>query len=300
MTPTSKTCFFVAPIGEEGSETRRRSDQVLKDVVEPPAKECGYTVTRADPIAKPGVITSQVTDLVLGSDLVIANLTGRNPNVFYELVLRHAIRKPYILVVEQGEPLSFDVAGVRTIALDHKDLDSIERCKGEIARQIHELEKVPADIESPVSAAIEIQKMRTRGQPVETHLAGKRDALAELARRLDSLEERLADAWLGPPSPAPRSAWAWWGRAGFPFAPPLTSEQVEKFKDYMARSGGAAAEGAWAPVSEEGAKPGEHAPQAARPSRGEKKGFTFTRRAASKPRAESPGGSEEGKSGGTK
>ena len=40
--PVEKTCFFIAPIGDEGSEIRKRCDQILKYVVEPPANECGY------------------------------------------------------------------------------------------------------------------------------------------------------------------------------------------------------------------------------------------------------------------
>jgi hypothetical protein len=43
-----KTCFLIAPIGAEGSEIRKRSDQVLKHILNPAAGECGYTVIRAD------------------------------------------------------------------------------------------------------------------------------------------------------------------------------------------------------------------------------------------------------------
>ena len=53
-----KICFVIAPIGEEESETRKRSDQILKHVIEPSISECGYKAIRADKIEKPGVITS--------------------------------------------------------------------------------------------------------------------------------------------------------------------------------------------------------------------------------------------------
>jgi phage gp29-like protein len=77
-----KLCFVIAPIGEEGSDVRRRSDQVLKHVIAPAAKECGYETIRADKISEPGMITSQVIQHLLEDALVIADLTGRNPNVF--------------------------------------------------------------------------------------------------------------------------------------------------------------------------------------------------------------------------
>jgi len=54
------TCFVIAPIGEESSEIRRRSDQILTHIIEPVAKECGYEeVIRADRISAPGMITGQ-------------------------------------------------------------------------------------------------------------------------------------------------------------------------------------------------------------------------------------------------
>ena len=55
-----KICFIIAPIGEDESEPRKRSDQILKYVIEPPVSACGYKAVRADKIDKPGIITSQV------------------------------------------------------------------------------------------------------------------------------------------------------------------------------------------------------------------------------------------------
>lgn len=90
---SGKTCFVIAPIGEPGSETRRRSDQILNHVIKPVAKQAGYAAVRADEEGEPGLITHQVIQHLLDDPLVIADLTGRNPNVFYELAIRHAINK---------------------------------------------------------------------------------------------------------------------------------------------------------------------------------------------------------------
>ena len=91
-----KICFVIAPIDAEGSETRRRSDQVLNHIISPAAEECGYETIRADNISEPGIITSQIIQHLLEDSLVIADLTGRNPNVFYELAIRHAIKKSVV------------------------------------------------------------------------------------------------------------------------------------------------------------------------------------------------------------
>ena len=87
-----KKCFVITPIGEDGSETRRRADQILRHVIAPAAEACGFETVRADQIAEPGLITTQIIQHIIDDPLVIADLTGSNPNVFYELAVRHAIR----------------------------------------------------------------------------------------------------------------------------------------------------------------------------------------------------------------
>src|SRR6266542_6713285 len=99
--PTLETeCFFIAPIGEDGSDIRHRSDGVLKFIVARAAQELGLTTIRADQIAAPGQITLQVINHVLQAKAAVADLTGRNANVFYELAVRHSARLPVALIVE--------------------------------------------------------------------------------------------------------------------------------------------------------------------------------------------------------
>ena len=138
-----KICFVIAPIGEPESETRKRSDQILRHIIGPAAEERGYRAVRADELDKPGLITSQVIQHVVDDPLVIADLTGRNPNVFYELAIRHAIRKPIIQIISKGESIPFDVAGTRTIFVDHHDLDNVAAAKSSIIEQIKALESGP-------------------------------------------------------------------------------------------------------------------------------------------------------------
>jgi DNA-binding FrmR family transcriptional regulator len=160
-------CFVIAPIGEEGSETRTRSDQVLNHVIAPAATECGYEALRADKISEPGIITSQVIQHLVDDPLVIADLSGWNPNVFYELAVRHAVRKPVVQIIQAGERIPFDVAGTRTIALDHRDLDSAARCRDDIVRQIRAVEKDVSQVDTPISAAIDLQSLRGSENPLE-------------------------------------------------------------------------------------------------------------------------------------
>jgi len=119
-----RPCFVIAPIGEEGSDTRKRSNQVLKHIIVPAAAECGYQAVRADQISEPGIITSQVIQHIINDPLVIADLSEGNANVFYELALRHVLAKPLVQIIRKGERIPFDVAGMRTVPIDHQNSGS--------------------------------------------------------------------------------------------------------------------------------------------------------------------------------
>lgn len=163
----NKICFVIAPIGDEGSDTRRRSDQVLNHIIAPAAEECGYKTIRADKISEPGVITSQIIQHLLEDSLVIADLTGRNPNVFYELAIRHAIKKSVVQIIQSGELIPFDVAATRTIQVNHQDLDSVAKCKEELINQISSVEKDPSLVDTPISIAIDLKFLRQSDNPLE-------------------------------------------------------------------------------------------------------------------------------------
>lgn len=186
-----KVCFVIAPIGDPDSETRKRSDQVLKHVVRPAVTSCGYKAVRADEIDKPGMITSQVIQHVVNDALVVADLTERNPNVFYELAIRHALRKPLVQIIRKGEAIPFDVAGTRTIYVDHKDLDSVEAAKNEIIEQVKALEKDSSDIETPISVSLDLQLLRQSEKPEERSLADLVAAVVDLRASLTKVEQRI-------------------------------------------------------------------------------------------------------------
>ena len=186
-----KICFVIAPIGEAGSDVRKRSDQVLKHVITPAVEQCGYDPLRADQIAEPGMITSQVIQHIVDDPLVVADLTGWNPNVFYELAIRHALRRPLVQLIKRGEQIPFDVAGTRTIHIDHKDLDSVEEAKDEIVRQVKALEAAPSDIETPISVSLDLQLLRQSENPEQRSLGDLLTVVTELRSGLASLEKRL-------------------------------------------------------------------------------------------------------------
>ncbi|RSS45949.1 hypothetical protein [Streptomyces sp. WAC08241] len=115
------TCFVIAPIGNEhapdGSPellAYEENLEIYEKVILPACVRHGIVPVRADGIADTGEITEQICRHVLQDDIVIADLTGGNANVTYELGIRHLTGKPIIHIGEHGQ-LPFDLSLIRTI-----------------------------------------------------------------------------------------------------------------------------------------------------------------------------------------
>lgn len=184
-------CFVISPIGEEGSETRERADQVLEHVIKPALEPYEYYATRADDIAEPGIITNQIIEHVVECPLVIADLTGSNPNVFYELAVRHAYQKPIIQLCREREKIPFDLAGTRTIEVEISNLETASRAKEEISEQIDNILEGDPDVDTPISAALQLKELRESDNPEEQSMAEILESISELRNSVASIRNLL-------------------------------------------------------------------------------------------------------------
>ena len=158
-----KVCFYITPIGEEGSEVRRHSDMLLRHLVEPAASTAGLKVVRADKIEKAGLITQQIYVNLVRARLCIADLSFSNPNAFYELGIRHMSKRPTVQIIRKGDRIPFDVSQGRTIMVDTSDvytvMERIESARRELGEHIKHILAAPNDRPS-------------EDNPVETYLPG--------------------------------------------------------------------------------------------------------------------------------
>ncbi len=131
-----RKCFVVCPIGDEGSEVRINSDKLLKYIISPACEACGFEAERIDKRNDANSITQSIIEALDNADLVIADISGHNPNVFYEMGYRARTKKPMIHLKKKGENLPFDVNTIRTFEYDLTDLDSVEEIKDRLKKTI--------------------------------------------------------------------------------------------------------------------------------------------------------------------
>lgn len=122
---SDKTCFVVTAIGSPGDATNKHANKVLRNLIQPVCEELGYNVVRVDQESSSGNINDSIISHLKHDHLVIADMTGHNPNAFYELGFREALNLPMIPIIHHGESLPFDVSSNRTImySLEVEDID---------------------------------------------------------------------------------------------------------------------------------------------------------------------------------
>ena len=117
---SKQTCFVIMPIGNQefpggtvtASDLKGRYNDLIKEALL--RANPNLEVVRSDEVAAPGAITSDIITRIMHSDYVLADVTYPNPNVFYELGLRHACKLGTLIVRDRNGPKTpFDIAHLR-------------------------------------------------------------------------------------------------------------------------------------------------------------------------------------------
>ena len=184
-----KQVFFISPIGEEGSETRRNADQVLRHLVRKALASSTYQVERADEDKHPGAITPRILSKIIEADLVLADLSGFNPNVFYELAVAHGHHKPVVHMQKSDERPAFDVKDMRIVRYQLSDPDKLESAVTDLRGQADLAIGSPNVIETPLTATGKFLAIDQSADPQ-----------AEIVKRLLEIEKAVSARSLVRPS----------------------------------------------------------------------------------------------------
>jgi MAP3K TRAFs-binding domain len=152
-------CFVLMPFGRKLDGGRLTDfDAVYRKVIAPAVEQAGLDPVRADEERIGGTIHKPMFERLMLCHYAVADITGANPNVFYELGIRHALRpRSTVILFREGTVLPFDIALVRGIS--YKTDGSGEPVEAEptiagVAAQLKEARSNPHD-DSPIFQLID-------------------------------------------------------------------------------------------------------------------------------------------------
>ncbi|SPT99186.1 Uncharacterised protein [Lysinibacillus capsici] len=189
---TKKRCFIITPIGGERSDIRDALDGLLKNVLEPVLLELGFEdkdITVAHQMKDSGSINTQLITRIIEDELCIVNLTGLNPNVMYELAIRHAVGKPVVIIAENGTKLPFDIVDQRTIFYSNTMLGAVH-LKEALSDMVENIISNPDHTpDNPIIKIIKdnaiLDKIKSDGR--------EHSELSLVLNKLSNLEKRIAN-----------------------------------------------------------------------------------------------------------
>lgn len=190
-----KRCFIITPIGNDNDSIRRHIDGIIDAAIKP-ALEPDYEVVAAHKITETGTITKQIIKEIYQDELAIANLTGNNPNVMYELAIRYCLGKPVLTIAEKGTNLPFDVMPERTIfyvndpqgSLNLKDAIRSYVLNVDLAKRESPIHAILKEIDADAEA-LSIIKSSKKGTLPQ---GSTNEVLIHILNKLDQMEKAIA------------------------------------------------------------------------------------------------------------
>jgi creatinine deaminase len=158
--PRQRECFVIMPFGSgvEGRQHDNRYKTIIKAAVEQFNKSTRhpFNCIKANDVMRSGSIVDDFIERLATADVVIADLTSANPNVMYELGVRHALKPGTILLAAEDSSLPlkkllpFDVDHERTFLYNSRTADGIEAAKRKIYEALAQFCADPSREDSPV------------------------------------------------------------------------------------------------------------------------------------------------------
>ncbi len=203
-----RRCFVIMPYGRTETEKKEHS-RVYKFLIKTAVEDAGMTCVRSDIEGKGGYIMTNVIDDLANSEIVIADLSGNNWNVAYELGMRHVMHKRgTILICDDKTELPFDIKSLNIFIYPQDWLDQMEELcdklrkiiEGRLSGQticdspVHEkYSDLPEDVingqfRSNDDASRKVKEQITR---LESELSSAYDRVSQLEGELASTHERI-------------------------------------------------------------------------------------------------------------
>lgn len=122
-------CFVISPFGDP-------FDDYYEQVYKPAIEEANLEAERGDEVYGAGAIIDDIFNSIIESVVVLCEVTGKNPNVNYELGIAHALKKPAIIITQNIDDVPFDYRHLRVVTYDQKKVDWSQQLGQAISKTI--------------------------------------------------------------------------------------------------------------------------------------------------------------------
>ena len=175
----SRICFVIMPFSESGTCTEADWNNIFQEVIKPAVEASSYECRRST-ATRGNLIKAIIQDLD-ASWVVLADLTDRNPNVFYELGVRHALKDRTILIAQNREDIPFDLQSYANHVYDWRTEDEKHQFFNRIKALLEDVDQNPDRADNPVSDFLEgsVRREQTTAVPLQ---------LNDIENRIASLE----------------------------------------------------------------------------------------------------------------
>lgn len=189
-----RTCFIIMPISDVDGYEPGHFKRVYEYLLKPACEKAGFKPIRADDVKRTNYIVIDILKSIIDSEMVLCDLSAKNPNVLYELGIRQAFNKPITLVKDNSTDRIFDIQGLRQLDYDQNlRIDNVEKEILEIANTLDETHKAHG---TEVNSLIQLLGVSAATVPNTTDLSNDTklilSALADLSHRVVSIEENSA------------------------------------------------------------------------------------------------------------
>jgi len=150
-----KNIFVIMPFSSTASRKETEWTDIYERVFKPAITDCGYSCERASP--ETGSLIKSIIERLKKSHIVLADLTDKNPNVLYELGVRHSISKRTIIVAQKIDDIPSDLQGYWHLRYLP---DRIDQFKIDLKDILQKIERDPDKSDSPVSDYQDQQELR--------------------------------------------------------------------------------------------------------------------------------------------
>lgn len=189
MENKDKTCFIIMPISDQDGYEKGHFSRVYQHIIKPACEQAGFKPLRADDEIKTNYIVIDIIKKILESDMVICDLSAKNPNVLYELGIRQSFNKKVVLIKDNRTARIFDIQGLRTIDYDDNlRVDEVQKAIISISKSIKETYEQSEDDVNSLLQLLSIKPAELKNVEISQESSMIMDALNDISNRLYKIE----------------------------------------------------------------------------------------------------------------